>query len=362
MAADAVHASSPVVARTGVPTPARIHCGTDRNGPEPQAGRCEVQAGVSFRMMGSLPIAVVDAIIVAYFPDETGLAELLTALAKQVARIHVIDNTPSLDARVPAVLDGLNLSNVALHRLGDNYGIAKALNVGIGLAQTSGATHVLLSDQDSLPAVDMVQGLLRTEQTLTARGVRVGAVAPTFTDRNTGITFPFQAKVEGRLFYGHVRPNPSRPVIEALTLITSGMLVPVEAFDEVGDMREDLFIDHVDIEWSHRARARGWRLFGTSDATMFHRMGDDYLRVWYFGWRRESAYSPLRMYYRIRNFIAICKLRYIDTRWKLRNGWYWLGFVYSHLVFGKNRAQHCLMIGRGVRDGILGRMGRYGGS
>ncbi|GAB3753579.1 glycosyltransferase family 2 protein [Lysobacter olei] len=307
-------------------------------------------------------MANVEAVIVTYLPEREALSELLVALSPQVDRIHVVDNTPSVDVRVTVLLDELGLGNVALCRLGDNHGIAKALNVGIGIARTSGASHVLLSDQDSLPAANMVAGLVRTLQALVAQGARVGAVAPTFTDRNTGITFPFQAEIAGKLFYGHIRPDASQPVMEALTLITSGMLVPVEVFDEVGDMREDLFIDHVDIEWSHRARAKGWRLFGTCDATMFHRMGDDYLRVWYFGWRRESAYSPLRMYYRIRNFIAICKLRYIDTRWKLRNGWYWLGFVYSHLVFGKNRARHCLMIGRGVRDGILGRMGRYGGS
>lgn len=304
----------------------------------------------------------VDAVIVTYFPDREVLSELLVALSTQVDKIHVIDNTPSSDPRLEVILDGLSLSNVALRRLGDNFGIAKALNVGIGLARACGASHVLLSDQDSLPAADMVAGLLRTKQDLVAQGARVGAVAPTFTDRNTGITFPFQAEVAGKLLYGHARPSAGQPVTEALTLITSGTLIPVEVLDDVGMMREDLFIDHVDIEWSHRARSKGWRLYGTCDATMFHRMGDDYLRVWYLGWRRESAYSPLRMYYRIRNFTAICKSRYIDTRWKLRNGWYWLGFVYSHVVFGKERTRHCVMVWRGLRDGLLGRMGRYSGS
>lgn len=307
-------------------------------------------------------MAIVDAVIVTYFPDGAGLSALLVALSKQVARIHVIDNTPAPDVRVESILDGLNIGNVALRRLGDNYGIAKALNVGIGMARASGATHVLLSDQDSLPTEDMVEGLLRTQRDLTGHGAKVGGVAPTFTDRNTGIKFPFQAGVAGKFFYGHVRPDASRPVTEALTLITSGILVPVEVFADAGMMREDLFIDHVDIEWSHRVRSRGWRLYGTCNATMFHRMGDDYLRVWYFGWRRESSYSPLRMYYRIRNFIAICKSRDIDWRWKLRNGWYWLGFVYSHVVFGKERARHCEMVLRGLRDGMLGKMGRYSGS
>lgn len=307
-------------------------------------------------------MANVNAVIVTYFPDRDVLSGLLVALSTQVDKIYVIDNTPSSCPRIEVILDALSLSNVALSRLGGNYGIAKALNVGIGLARASGASHVLFSDQDSLPAADMVARLLQSMQELVAQGAKVGAVAPTFTDRNTGITFPFQAEVAGKFFYGHARPDAWQPVTEALTLITSGTLVPVEVFDDVGMMREDFFIDHVDIEWSHRARSLGWRLYGTCNSTMLHCMGEDYLRVWYFGWRRESAYGPLRMYYRIRNFIAICKSQYIDTRWKLRNSWYCLGVVYSHVVFGRERLRHCMMAWHGLRDGLIGRMGPYSGS
>ena len=309
--------------------------------------------------MASAETAIVDAVIVTYFPDGVVLSELLVTLSKQVARIHVIDNTPAFDARVESVVDGSYIGNITLHRLGDNYGIAKALNVGIELARTSGATHVLLSDQDSLPAADMVDGLLRTQRDLVEQGARVGAVAPTFTDQNTGITYPFQTELNGKFFYGHVRPDASRPVTEALTLITSGVLVPVEVFDDAGMMREDLFIDHVDIEWSHRVRNRGWKLYGTCNASMFHRMGDDYLRVWFFGWRRESSYSPLRMYYRIRNYVVICKSRDIDWRWKLRNGWYWLGSIYSHSVFGPQKWSSLAMVVRGLWHGVRGRLGPY---
>lgn len=299
------------------------------------------------------------AVVVAYHPVRTTFGSLLRALCPQVEKVLVVDNSPADERAAAALLEECEAENVSLRRLGTNHGIAAALNIGIRQAIRAGASHVLLSDQDSLPEPDMVAGLLKTCVGLAADGVKVGAVAPVFTDANTGIAFPFQAEMPSRFFYGHVRPDASRPVVEALTLITSGMLVPVEVFDDVGLMREDLFIDHVDIEWSHRARARGWRLFGTSNASMFHRMGDDYLDVWYFGWRRESAYSPLRMYYRIRNFIAICRSHDIPGRWKLRNAWYWLGFVYSHVVFGTTKVASLSMAARGFWDGIRGKLGPY---
>ncbi len=301
------------------------------------------------------------AVVVAYLPDVDVLHALLDALLAQTAGVFVVDNTPAADPRVQTLCAALPQQTLRLIRLGDNFGIARALNVGIDAALAAGATHVLLSDQDSLPAPDMVAALLAAMDDLLRAGRRVGAVGPTYTDRHTGITFPFQAEVPGMFFYGHRRPDAAHPTVEALTLITSGTLVPMSVLREVGPMREDFFIDHVDIEWSHRVRAVGYALFGVGAAVMFHSMGDAMLRVWRFGWRQESAYSPVRVYYRIRNFIALCRLPTIRWRWKLRNAAYWIYFVYTQALFGQQRLGALRMALRGLWDGLRGRMGPWRG-
>lgn len=301
----------------------------------------------------------VDAVVVAYRPKIDELSGLLASLSPQVEHIHLVDNTPAEDARVEDLLDSLRLGNVSSLRLGENLGVAKALNLGIAAARSMGATHVLLSDQDSEPAPDMVARLLAACADLCSQGERVGAIGPVFTDRHTGTTFPFQAAVPGKFFYGHVHPQPDRPVVEAMSLITSGTLVPMRVLDAVGAMREDLFVDKVDIEWCHRARAGGWKLFGTGAATMSQRMGEADLRVWFFGWRRETAYPPLRLYYQARNFVALGKEPWIQWRWKVRNGWYTLGVIYSQVGFGRHRSQALRMALRGLVDGVRGRMGPY---
>jgi len=299
------------------------------------------------------------AVVVAYLPDTEVLRALLDALLVQTEGVVVVDNTPVDDRRVETLCTTLARDELQLMRLGQNLGIAHALNVGIDTAIAAGATHVLLSDQDSLPAPDMVTELLRAHDELTRSGRRVGAVGPTYTDRHTGITFPFQANVPGKFFYGHRRPDATHPAIEALTLITSGTLIAVPVLRELGPMREDFFIDHVDIEWSHRARAAGYALFGVGAAVMFHSMGDHALRVWYLGWRRESAYSPVRVYYRVRNFVALCRLPTIHWRWKVRNGWYIVGVVYTQAVFGQQHLASLRMAARGLWDGLCGCMGPW---
>lgn len=303
----------------------------------------------------------ISAVVVTYLPDTDVLRSLLDSLLAQTAGVCVVDNTPEDDRRIETLCAALPHDALRLIRLGENFGIARALNVGIDAALAAGATHVLLSDQDSLPAPDMVAALLAAMDDLQRAGQRVGAVGPTYTDRHTGITFPFQAEVPGKLFYGHRRPDATHPTVEALTLITSGTLVPAAVLREVGPMREDFFIDNVDLEWSHRARAAGYTLFGVGAAVMFHSMGDQALRVWYFGWRQESAYSPVRVYYHIRNFVALCRLSFIPWRWKLRSGWNAVGVIYTQTVFGQQRVAALRMALRGLWDGLRGRMGPWRG-
>src|SRR5690606_8889741 len=100
----------------------------------------------------------------------------------QTAGVIVVDNTPAEDRRVESLCASLAQERLRLERLGQNRGIACALNVGIDMALAAGATHVLLSDQDSLPSPDMVKELLRTQADLQRAGERVGAVGPTYTD------------------------------------------------------------------------------------------------------------------------------------------------------------------------------------
>jgi rhamnosyltransferase len=303
----------------------------------------------------------VTAVIVSYRPDPASLAALLTALDGQVAHIFLVDNSDAsnLDAESAVAAATPAHSEVSLCRLGHNLGLGAALNRGIADAIAAGSSHVLLSDQDSLPAPDMVSQLLGSLEELEAAGARVGAVAPVPIDCFTGEAWPFKVQRPEKVFYSDARPSAAQPFVEALTLITSGSLIPTPVLEAVGPMREDFFIDHIDIEWCHRARASGFRLFGSGRACMQQRMGERSLRIWCLGWHRESAYSPERVYYRVRNYLALCRLDYIDWRWKLRSALFTLKTVYANLFFNPEvRFSACLkQTLRGIWHGLRGRFG-----
>ncbi|MEM0953553.1 MAG: glycosyltransferase family 2 protein [Pseudomonadota bacterium] len=301
------------------------------------------------------------AIIVSYLPEAEKLRALLLRLDRQVDKIFLVDNSPDGGQDIQRILSACTLvsSQVCLDSAGENRGLAAGLNTGIRAAIEAGYEYVLLSDQDSLPAEDMVQQLHVCRRQLDEEGDRVAAVGPRYSDLYTGYTYPFQVSSPSKTFHTHAHPSSEQLYLYTQSLITSGSLLPVAALLDIGLMREDFFIDFVDTEWCHRARAQGYVVVGSALAQMQQHMGDNVLRVWFLGWRNESAYSPLRIYYRVRNYCALLKLQHTDWRWKLRSGWYILGIVYANLTFNRaaSPASYLVATLRGLWHGILGKMG-----
>lgn len=295
------------------------------------------------------------AVVVTYHPDAEVLASLLGALASQVERVQVVDNTPGLhpglDFLIPAI------PNLRIEYLGRNAGIAAAQNVGIRRALADGFRYVVFSDQDSTPSWGMVAALRHCHEQLQEGGIRVGCVCPAYFDETTRMSYPFQVQRPGKLFYGSVPGSEATPWIEIITTISSGTMISTATLSSVGPMREDFFIDHVDTEWCHRARALGFRNYGTSLAKLNHNLGDSPFRVWYFGWREHSEYSPTRLYYRFRNFVLLCRLPHVPIRWAVRASWYWLGNLYAHCFFAQHRGANARAILAGLGDGLMGRRG-----
>ncbi|MBK6375910.1 MAG: hypothetical protein IPF61_02815 [Xanthomonadales bacterium] len=208
------------------------------------------------------------------------------------------------------------------------------------------------------PDVESLVLLLRgVARDLLANGVRVGYVGAAYVDGITGHSFGFQVQEADRYFYSTRAADAADPWVEVITGITSGSLHPCRVFADVGMMREDWFIDYVDTEWFHRARARGYRMFGTSRAVLSHHLGDLTFRVWYGRWRNYNGYSPRRLYYRFRNFVLLMRCGHVPSRWKVRACWYWLGNAYAYLLFSPNRWQNLKFTCRGLWDGLRGRVG-----
>ncbi|MEZ5718442.1 MAG: glycosyltransferase [Burkholderiaceae bacterium] len=87
-------------------------------------------------------------------PDCDALLAQIEALRPQVAHMVIVDNASTVD--LPAWRREAVPQVDAVLRMERNLGIGGAQNRGIDWARAQGASHVLLMDQDSVPAADMV--------------------------------------------------------------------------------------------------------------------------------------------------------------------------------------------------------------
>jgi rhamnosyltransferase len=292
------------------------------------------------------PTPTVAAIIV-FNPCAEALARLILSLRTQVDAICLVINGGAQDLLTQLLDAGIPEGVVVSIRMPYNVGVASAQNEGIRYAIQNRFQRILLLDQDSLPASDMVYELGRA----LAEAPKAAAVGPTFSDPRQVIMSPF-LRCEGlrlRRLSHH-----DGAVVAVDYLISSGSLISLSTLSEIGLMRDDLFIDYVDIEWGLRANAKGYKTYGVFSARMEHSLGERPVNLFSLS---VSMHSPTRNYYLFRNAILLYRERWIPLRWKLHNGWRLGRRLFFYLIFGGCFVERTSMIVLGLVHGLSKRSG-----
>jgi rhamnosyltransferase len=299
------------------------------------------------------PLASVCAVIVTYHPDLGVLRSAVTAIHGQVQRIVIVDNGSPEDtvSRLRHIA-----ADVGAHLIPSpkNLGVAAGHNLGIAWARRQGCTHVLLLDQDSVAGPNMVAELLAAHRDLTARGVRVAAVGPRYVDSRQNNPPPF-LQIKGLRLIRH-QCLPDSGALPVDYLISSGSLISLATLKVVGPMREDLFIDYVDIEWGLRARHHSFQSYGVCSAKMEHSLGEKPVKLFK---RSIAIRGPLRHYYQFRNAILLYRSPVLPLNWKIVDGSRLILRYVFYTLFAKPRLMHWKMMIRRLIDGLRGRTGPF---
>jgi rhamnosyltransferase len=222
------------------------------------------------------------AVIVSY----NGLATIrqtVDALRGQVGYIHVVDNGSGAESL--GVLDSLERElGVTVERLGENRGVGHALNRGVQRARQMGCSWLLTMDQDSLVDGSLIEAF-RVAVEEDPRRMCLAPRITTSTRKKDG--------AGGVIAYA----------------ITSGNLVNVSLFDQIGLYDEGFFIDCIDFDFCLRLRRAGHMVHRVPAALMRHQLGYPIevpaaLRGYY------ALHSPLRRYYMYRNYMYMVE-RYL---------------------------------------------------
>ena len=295
------------------------------------------------------------AVIVTYYPAHGMLHQLIASLVGQVDEIVVVDN--GSDEKSIQQIEECASGPVTLMRLNGNAGVAVAQNRGIIFAKERRADYVVLFDQDSQPEPEMVSRLLLVAEEKKSIGIPVAAVGPRYYDSRHNNPPPF---IQTRKMRLNRQPCESADaVVEVDYLVSSGCLIPLEAYDNVGAMEEQLFIDYIDIEWGLRAKRGGFRCFGVCGAGMRHVLGNTPIEL--LG-HRFPCRPPLRHYYMFRNAVWMYRQGWVPVQWKVVDGWRLLVKYLFYTLFARPRRHHLKMMSIGIWHGLCGRMGGHDAS
>lgn len=278
----------------------------------------------------------IGAVVVLFHPDQLCLDRILT-WSQHCDQLLLVDNSPTIWNALQDLLS-LKSNTIYLHD-GVNHGIANALNKALNHFAHHGFDWVLTMDQDSTPPADIIPRLLHSAQS-SSEWDRFALISPKHL-------IGAQSKQSGQ----RVEPQ--------LTLMTSGNLLRIKAWQDIGAFDETLFIDGVDDDFCLRARLKNWLTVQANDVIMPHSLGQLERRTIASRNYFPSNHSPLRRYYITRNrLILLLKYRTEFPEFSKNHLINILRESMLIVLFEKQKISKLAMSILGVFHALMGRRGK----
>jgi len=300
----------------------------------------------------------ITAIIVSYNPDIASLLENIAKIYQQVTHVVIVDNASDKQQDIFLTI-AKQYPNAQCECIGlsENQGLGFAHNQGIEFAKKQESEYVLLLDQDSQPTENMVMELYLAAQGLLRKNadLKLAAVGPRYQGEGRHESFFVRFGWLKFQRYFCQQDHCESPTIACDFLISSGSLISIATLQDVGNMDESLFIDHIDTEWFLRARDKGYQSYGVCQAVMEHSLGEKTHKLSFFGLKRDRyvpEHKPFRYYYMFRNSVLLYKRDYVSKLWKW-NDFQRLAkvFVLYGFCLGNRKANLGMML-QGVKHGL----------
>lgn len=229
----------------------------------------------------------ISAGIVLYNPDIDRLKENINAIINQCTHIYLIDNGSDNINNISDLLEEYNDLKITVIYNQKNMGIASALNQLTEAAKKDNFNWILTLDQDSVSPLNIIKEFKKY-----INKNNVGMLCPVICDRNKDKIIKAE---EG--------------YIEVKECITSGSLLNINAWDEIGGFDDNMFIDGVDFDICYRLRQASYRILCVQSVVLLHELGHIEYHRFLFWKVIVKNHSAFRKYYIARNIIYIARKR-----------------------------------------------------
>lgn len=274
-------------------------------------------------------------VIITYNPDE-GLVGLIDVINDQVGKVIIVDNNSDNEGRT--IINSIqNRYKVDIIRNNTNLGIATALNQGVKEAMRFNFDFVLTFDQDSTPLDNIVLTIEEVYNSYHNKN-EIGAIGVSYTSS----------------FLDTYKEIPCQKIyLEKDYLITSGCLMCVDSFVQIGGFREDFFIDNVDLEYSLRLKKNGKKSLISKRPGMVHKAGNPLAKSFLGLKITSSNHNSFRRYYMSRNHILLTKDYFLaDPYFVLKLNFFYIFSIFKIIVVEKDVMLKLKKSFKGALDGL----------
>ena len=286
-------------------------------------------------------------------------AEAAVACVRALARqthppewVVVADNV-SADETVSVLEELTPLPfRLIVHRMPENRGNAGGVEAAMDLAFERGADAVWILDDDSWARPDAVERLLAGtwDPSVVRHSIQI--------DPRTGkLTWPMQVADEGVFrLVDRIEDLPSGDFVKTRIMWT-GALVSKQVREVVGRVNAGLFIRGEDEEYPWRFEKAGFMQEAAVRSILDHPGPENLLQLRFFGRKMffEQGLADWKLYYKVRNMVWL-KVR--------QSGWFGasaMAAAYLLCVCRFDGLQRLPLVVEAIRDGLVGRLGKWQG-
>ncbi len=274
-------------------------------------------------------------VVIVYYPDFQKLLFNIGTFVDEIEQLFIVFNSPVSDENVNFL--NSRHSNIQIVINNENIGIAAALNQTAQMASDLGYDWLLTMDQDSS---------FKSDQFFKAFGKS--------NDKNIAIFSPNPEKS------GTTKVENTIATEEVLCAITSGNLLNLGIWKNIGGFEEKLFIDEVDNDYCLKAVSNGFKILRFNNIPLIHELGKNKEISFLFRKYTIITHPPVRAYYIFRNNL------YMFSRYKnqfpkyIRSREIMLLKVFIKiLLFSSERMQNFEYMFNGFKDYFNNSFGPY---
>lgn len=271
------------------------------------------------------------ATVIWYNPDNENINNIKTYI-NYVEKIYIIDNSMKNNMKLSSSLNNDKIEYVYNNK---NLGIAKALNLACEKAINDGFEWILTMDQDSSFDSDGIKKYFETFDNMEKENI--GIFSPRHILKNDTKEF-----------------DESSDFLEVDHVMTSGNLLNLKIWEEIGRFDENLFIDEVDSEICFRIIENGYKVIQLNKIRMFHELGN--LEKKNFFTRKISVlnHNHIRKYYIMRNKFYMLK-KY--KKYRSRYIYYIFNDFFKVIFYEKDKLRKLKYMFKGIADFMKRKMG-----